>query len=50
MKLHNHPKMHVITYILQGSMQAKIFNKHSTEQELYTKTEIMLRKGEMSLT
>lgn len=52
MKLHDHPKMHVITYILKGSMQASIFNKvKSTDgSNLYEKEIKKLSKGEISIT
>lgn len=48
MKLHNHPHMHVLTYILQGSMLAKIFNQHPKKSDLYLKTEKILSKGMQS--
>ena len=31
MKLHDHPTMKVLAYILEGSMEARIFNKEKTD-------------------
>lgn len=50
MKLHDHPKMHVITSILQGSMQATLFNHHPHKPELFTRDIKVLKKGGIHLT
>lgn len=51
MKLHDHPKMSVISYVLKGSMQASIFNKIvTTEGELYEKQVKKISKGMVSTT
>lgn len=50
MKLHDHPKMHVITSILQGSMQATLFNRHPQKHELFLKDIKKLNKGAIHLT
>lgn len=52
MKLHDHPKMHVISYVLKGSMQASIFNKLATPDasQLYGKEVKKITKGMVSTT
>lgn len=50
MKLHNHPKMHVLTYILHGNMLASLFNPHPLQPSLYTKNVKLLEKGAKHIT
>lgn len=42
--------MHVITYILQGSMEAKLFNRLRVGEGLFVRETKMLRKGDIAIT
>lgn len=43
MKLHDHPTMEVVSYLLQGKMQAQLYTP--IEQDIYTKRVATLTKG-----
>ena len=51
MKLHDHPTMKVITYILEGSMEARIFNKEKTDngETVFRKTVKYFERNQIAL-
>jgi hypothetical protein len=50
MKLHSHPKMYVLTHILNGSMKALVFNPSSKRPGRFTKKLVYLGKGMRAIT
>jgi hypothetical protein len=50
MKLHSHPKMNVLTYIIHGEMEALLFNHSTDKPQLFTKETVVLSKGMKNYT